>query len=39
MLIQLDESKRELGELRQKAELGKAIHRDELRAKVGELQP
>lgn len=39
MLIQLDEAKRELGELRQKAEeLGKAIHRDELRAKVGELQ-
>ena len=39
MLIQLDEAKRELGELREKAEeLGKAIHCDELKKKVAELE-
>ncbi len=39
MLIQLDEAKRELGELRVKAEeLGRAIHRDELVVKVTELE-
>ncbi len=39
MLIQLDEAKRELGELSRKAEeLGKAIHSDELRAKVEKLE-
>lgn len=39
MLIQLDEAKRELGELRRKAEeLGRAIHCDELRVKVEELE-
>jgi peptide chain release factor 2 len=39
MLIQLDEAKRELGELRDKAEeLGRAIHCEELKAKVTDLE-